>query len=310
MGDSEQREWWTVPQAAVWIRTRDLTAVEDLGPRTRISLAMASLEMPGVFEAANQVLLPALEAGRLAAWCRDSMGNVEEIPQDSWKNFPKFSEQWKEEEPVGITAGTLILIVVAADRCQSLWSTPANILPKPYPLAHVLANLNPIDHPQWILTHPAVLVTGLNDRGERAPIDQMALVYGERNLNTNTVATTDGRLTWSEVTVELLPQEQAAAQGSPEAPPPQPPTGAPHVNSAEVEAESAPAAPRRAPDSPRKRGVAEKDDSELLAKVRRARVDDPGISLYAAVLRHCGEKTKKGVEAAYKRVNRKIDSGK
>jgi hypothetical protein len=154
LSKTESVNWWTVPQAAVWIRTRDLTAVEDLGPRTRTSLAMASLEMPSVFEAANEVLLPALEAGRLASWRRDAMGNVEEIPQDCWKNFPKFSEQWKEEEPVGITAGTLIPIVVAADRCQSLWSTPANILPKPYPLAHVLANLNPIDHPQWILTHP------------------------------------------------------------------------------------------------------------------------------------------------------------
>jgi hypothetical protein len=68
------------------------------------------------------------------------------------------------------------------------------------------------------------LVTGLNDRAERVPIDQMALVYGGRNLNTNTVATTDGRLTWSEVTVELLPQEQASAQGRPEASAPEPPS--------------------------------------------------------------------------------------
>jgi hypothetical protein len=86
-----------------------------------------------------------------------------------------------------------------------------------------------------------------------------------------------------------------------------PPVQAPHVNSAEVEAESAPAAPRRAPDSPRKRGVAEKNDSELLAKVRRARADDPTLALYAAVQRHCGETTKKGMEAAYKRVKRKVD---
>jgi hypothetical protein len=78
-----------------------------------------------------------------------------------------------------------------------------------------------------------------------------------------------------------------------------------------IEAQSAPAAliVTAAPYSHRKQGVAEKDDLDLLAKVRRARVDNPKLTLYAAVRQHCGEKTENGVEAAYKRVKRKINRG-
>jgi excisionase family DNA binding protein len=56
--------------------------------------------------------------------------------------------------------------------------------------------------------------------------------------------------------------------------------------------------------------VAGKDDSDLLAKVRCAMESDRTLALYAAVQRHCGEKTENAVEAAYKRVRRKINLGK
>jgi hypothetical protein len=85
------------------------------------------------------------------------------------------------------------------------------------------------------------------------------------------------------------------------------PSPAPPVNSTEVAVQSAPSIITPAPYSPSKRGVAEKDDSDLLAKVRCAMADNPGLAIYAAVQRHCGEKTKNGVEAAYKRVKRKIN---
>jgi hypothetical protein len=72
--------------------------------------------------------------------------------------------------------------------------------------------------------------------------------------------------------------------------------------------QSAPAASIITPArySGRKSGVAEKDDSDLLAKVRCAMDDNKKLTLYAAVQRHCGEITKNGMEAAYKRVRRKI----
>jgi hypothetical protein len=74
-----------------------------------------------------------------------------------------------------------------------------------------------------------------------------------------------------------------------------------------VELATAAAAGGGSTSSGRKRGVAEKDDSDLLAKVRCAIVND-GLTVYAAVERHCGENTKKGIEAAYKRVSRKLKS--
>jgi hypothetical protein len=56
----------------------------------------------------------------------------------------------------------------------------------------------------------------------------------------------------------------------------------------------------------RKSGVSEKNDSELIDKVRRDMTDDQSLALYAAVQRHCREKTKNAIDAAYKRVSRKI----
>jgi hypothetical protein len=105
------------------------------------------------------------------------------------------------------------------------------------------------------------------------------------DLEANTLGTPDGIIIWRVVTVRMV---------------------------TEVKAQSAPAASinTAAPYSPRKRGVAEKDDSDLLAKVRCAIANDQEMALYAAVQRHCGEKTKNGVEAAYKRVKRKINRRK
>jgi hypothetical protein len=85
------------------------------------------------------------------------------------------------------------------------------------------------------------------------------------------------------------------------------PGRAPHVNSAKIEVKNARAASRTT-RAPRKPGVAEKDDSDLMEKVQRAMGADKSLTRYAAVRRHCGETTQKGIEAAYKRIGRKIDS--
>jgi hypothetical protein len=85
------------------------------------------------------------------------------------------------------------------------------------------------------------------------------------------------------------------------------PVEVPHVSSAEVEARNARAS-SRSTRAPRKPGVPEKDDSDLMAKVRRALGADKSLTIHAAVRQHCGETTQKGSEAAYKRIKRKIDS--
>ena len=87
-----------------------------------------------------------------------------------------------------------------------------------------------------------------------------------------------------------------------------PPLEARHVNSAEVKANNGRAASRTT-RARRKPGVAEKDNSVLMAKVRRAMGADKSLTRHAAVRQHCGETTQKGIEAAYKRISRKINSG-
>jgi hypothetical protein len=51
-------EWWTVPQAAVWIRSRDFDLVRGLNPRVELPMAM-----PGAFEARHL-----LRAARRCGW--------------------------------------------------------------------------------------------------------------------------------------------------------------------------------------------------------------------------------------------------
>src|SRR5215831_9940848 len=65
--DRDGARWWSIPQAAVWIRTRDLSAVQALDHRQQTSLFIAADTMPGVFPAATDCLREALKRGRLAA---------------------------------------------------------------------------------------------------------------------------------------------------------------------------------------------------------------------------------------------------
>src|SRR5206468_12296735 len=64
--EDDSDRWWTIPQAAVWIRTRDLSAVQALDHRQEISLFIAADTIPGVFPAATDCLREALKRGRLA----------------------------------------------------------------------------------------------------------------------------------------------------------------------------------------------------------------------------------------------------
>jgi hypothetical protein len=106
-------------------------------------------------------------------------------------------------------------------------------------------------------------------------------------------AQTHGTTTPAEPPVELAPVDSASA-------PRAAPSPAPTEQPVEATKVTPPQYPRRI------RGAPKKDDDDLVAKVRCALADNKELSLYAAVQRHCGEQTKNGVEAAYKRVRRKI----
>jgi hypothetical protein len=209
-------DWWTVPEAAVWIRRRDMAEVRALGPRERVNLSMATLTIQGAFDAAHECLLPVLREGRVAAYGRGH--GLEEIPVELWKGAT-FLDVWKNKKtPVSVTAAwsdpqqtRWREVLVPAEYCQIYWPMPASILAGgTLTLAALAERLNKFDVIHWLLDHPAISVTGLNDRGERVPIDRAVLVEGTRDYETNTLTTQNERLCWSQI---------AVAQAQPTEPP-------------------------------------------------------------------------------------------
>lgn len=69
-----------------------------------------------------------------------------------------------------------------------------------------LEELTPEDPADWFLGHLAVIATGLNERGERVPIDRAVFLEPYRmDPVGNALMTGDGGLRWSAVMVELAP---------------------------------------------------------------------------------------------------------
>ena len=77
---------WTIPQAAVWIRTRDLGAVEGLNADQVRSLVLAADIRKGIL-AASDCLRAALKGGRLFAQGTASMdATPSKIPESFWQD--------------------------------------------------------------------------------------------------------------------------------------------------------------------------------------------------------------------------------
>jgi hypothetical protein len=226
MADEETTERWTVPQASVWIRTRDLATVREMDPRTARSLVETALAFPGVLIASG-CLVAALRAGRFSTLGRLTLRQVtaagaapdrilgdgrERTPQEFWQSGGALSDN--DGSVVAAApddAGRWIDLDVEANDCIGHWQPPAAILgDDPLSLGQVAAHLErePIDYLLWLLTHPAVTVTGLYDRAERPErmtVDRAALARAVIDCEADTV--TDGRLSWSAVMVELAQVE-------------------------------------------------------------------------------------------------------
>jgi hypothetical protein len=235
MADKETVERWTVPQASVWIRTRDLAIVRELGPYTACSLTMAALAMPDVLTASG-CLVAALRMGRVAASGRlvqemsDATYRIlgddrETIPQSFWQGDGEQAGGRLSDDPDrGVTAAEpgdaarWIDLDVEAGACIRRWQPPAAILADgALSIGQLAARLGPepIDRLRWLLTHPAVIVTGLNDRAERVTVDAAALALGVADIETDALTTRDGRLCWSQVTIDLAPAAGAVSASAP-----------------------------------------------------------------------------------------------
>lgn len=206
---------WTVPQAAVWIRTRELSAVRGLEGQARHLLSEAEAVVPGATDAAWLPLRLALLADHVRSWAKvESDDEWEQIPANFWEgaNFTDAVEAVTASGPLRIAdrqwrRARLRDICLEADDCCGHWLTPTEVLgsgPLSISLARRALPAGDEEWFPWFLTHPAVLVTGLNRDGERVPIDHGTIMTrGEIDHATDSLATADGRVSLSAITAEL-----------------------------------------------------------------------------------------------------------
>jgi len=232
--EGEGERWWTVPQAAVWIRTRDLPAVQALDHRQEKSLFMAADMIPGVFPAATDCLREALKRGRLAVRGRMALPQLavtdgqpawrllgdrpERVPEGFWQSGGAFTDDL--EHGVVATAPGVperwMDLVVEVDDCVGHWQAPGSVLGQGrMPINRVLPS-EPDDVAQWLLAHPDVVVTGVDGSGARVAIERgmfnVPLLIDRHN---GVLMTPDGRAAWRAVELELAPSRAPSAEAEP-----------------------------------------------------------------------------------------------
>jgi len=232
--EGEGERWWTVPQAAVWIRTRDLSAVQALDHRQEKSLFMAADMIPGVFPAATDCLQEALKRGRLAVRGRMALPEVavtdgqpawrllgdqpELVPESFWQSGGAFTDDL--EHGVVATAPGVperwMDLVVEVDDCVGHWQGPESVLGQGrMPINRVLPS-EPDDVAQWLLAHPDVVVTGVDGSGARVAIERgmfnVPLLIDRQN---GVLMTPDGRAAWRAVELELAPSRAPSLDPEP-----------------------------------------------------------------------------------------------
>ena len=215
MTEGESESWWSIPQAAVWIRTRDLAAVHALDGHQQRSLFIAADMIPGIFPAATDCLREALKRGRLAARGKMALPELEVaggeksyrllgdeaemVPEGFWQSGGAFTDDLEH----GVTAAAPGVqecwkdLVVSADDCVGHWQAPAAVLGQARaPMSRVLPT-EPDDPAEWLLAHPDVVVTGVDGSGARVAIEKgmfnVALLIDRPN---GALMTHDGRMTW------------------------------------------------------------------------------------------------------------------
>jgi hypothetical protein len=233
--ENEGERRWTIPQAAVWIRTRDLSAVQALDFRQRISLFIAADTIHGVFPAATDCLREALKRGRLAVHGRRALPEFaatssdalsyrllgdepEMVPESFWQSGGDFTDSL-EHGVVAMAPGVQARwndLVVRVDDCVGHWQTPASVLGEArVPMSQVLPT-EPDDIAGWFLAHPDVVVTGVDGAGARVAIESgmfnVPLLIDRRN---GVLMTEDGRVTWRAVELALTSSPAPNADAEP-----------------------------------------------------------------------------------------------
>jgi hypothetical protein len=255
--------WWSVPQACVWIRTRNLVAVGDLDPRQALLLPLADHAKPGAV-AASRCLRSALERGRFNARGRRIVESApQDIPRACWQAGGDFNIDIDGTGAVGARDSER-WFNVAVDRgeCVRHWPAPHSVLANgPVPIQHLIEfgalHEGPEDNWAWFLGRDDVAVHGLNVHGHRVPIDRATLRTSPATIDSNGDLTL-GELGWSCVIVGPPPRRPVS-----KAPPPVPTVrGAwlppaktvEAVAAAETKPSTAPTVPIVTTEPPRRRG--------------------------------------------------------
>jgi hypothetical protein len=208
LGCEDLPTWWTVPEAAVWIVTRDPSKVRLLDAKARAWLFVAAEVVPGAWEASFE-LLAGLRKGRLLAsgWYRGRQphGVGERIQPEFWQPPTEFSDGKTGVEALRGPGDAIVGLLLESDDVMSRWESPQSLLDgNKIALGEAIGRLMHENLPKYLLNHPEVCVTGLNSRGERVEIDkdvfQTNATIDRRN---HAVTTADDRLHWSAVMVEL-----------------------------------------------------------------------------------------------------------
>lgn len=206
LGAEDLPTWWTVPESAVWIATRDLSQVQSLDNRARASLFVASELVPGTYEASFE-LLAGLRDGRLLAsgWPRGKHGNTvsQEIPPDFWKAPTAFSGSEIGVEGLRGPGDAMVGLLLESDEVMAKWESPQSLLDGDrIPVGTFIGRLMHESWPAYLLRHPEVVVTGLNQFGQQVEIDKDVFQTNSTvDRSTHSVRTADGRLHWSAVMV-------------------------------------------------------------------------------------------------------------
>jgi len=219
LGAEDLPTWWTVPEAAVWIATRDLSKVQSLDNRARASLFVAADLVSGTYEASFE-LLAGLRDGRLQAsgWPRGQHGGIfsQPIPPDFWKAPTAFSESEIGVEGLRGLGDAMVGLLLESDEVMAKWESPQSLLDgEKIPLSVAVGRLMHENLTGYLLRHAEVCVTGLNGNGRRVEIDKDVFrTKAVINRVADAISTADGRLHWSAVMVELRQAVERATSGA------------------------------------------------------------------------------------------------
>lgn len=211
-------ERWSIVQAALWARTRDLDKVESLTWDSRLS--DGPRYVPN-WEAALACVKGALRDGRLAG--QDEEG--EYLGQEFWNPAPALHDGDKgidAPRPYGLGRKTISL---SSRDCMQVWPSPMSLLQNgPHSIREVLRQLDEWVAPEvsisaiWFLTHPDVQVVGLNAAGVIVEVPRTVLKDGKIDRGRALVEIEHGDIQWHHVQVALQPNtERPAIRATPPA---------------------------------------------------------------------------------------------